>query len=221
MSEVGESRREALRRGAIAAGTLATAGLLRPTFAVAQSPDDEDLRDFLVEAIGLEQVTALAYSTAADASGGDPERKRRLDEFRDQEQAHVNALRSAIDELGFDPPDAPDSPTDAAIFDGVDGLSDDAVSRLTDQLDQLDATKTPAQFLDLLSALETAQLELYAERGPALDSSDLSTTAAEVAGCQAQHLVVLAGLAGRALDAAATSAAQVAARAAPTEHVPA
>ena len=43
---------------------------LRPALAAAQRADDEDLRDFLVEAIGLEQVTVLAYATAADASGG-------------------------------------------------------------------------------------------------------------------------------------------------------
>ena len=68
MSAEASSRREALRRGAMAAGAIAAGGLLRAAPASAQAPDDEDLRDFLVEAIGLEQVTVLAYSSASDAA---------------------------------------------------------------------------------------------------------------------------------------------------------
>jgi rubrerythrin len=216
--ELAHSRREALRRGAVAAAALAATGLARPALAAAQSTDDEDLRDFLVEAIGLEQVTVLAYSTAADATD-EAALKATLERFRDQEQAHANALLSAIDEVGFDPPEAPDSPTDTGVFDDVDGLTDEAAGRLTDQLDQLQSAKTPNQYLDLLSSLETDQLTYYAESGPALDSSDLSTTSAEIAGCQAQHLVALGLQAGHSAGAAATAAGATAARAAPTAHV--
>jgi rubrerythrin len=218
VKELAHSRREALRRGAVAAAALAAAGLARPALAAAQSTDDEDLRDFLVEGIGLEQVTVLAYSTAADATDAAAV-KTTLERFRDQEQAHANALLSAIDELGFDAPEPPDSPTDTDVFDDVDGLDDEAAGRLIDQLDQLDSAKTPDQYLDLLSALETDQLTYYAERGPALDSSDLSTTAAEIAGCQAQHLVALGVQAGHPAGAAATAAGAAAARAAPTDNV--
>jgi rubrerythrin len=220
VSQTAHNRREALRRATVAAGAIAATGLARPGLAAAQSPDDDDLRDFLVEAIGLEQVAVLAYSTAADGAP-DAGLKRILHEFRDQEQSHANALRLAIDELGFDPPAAPTSPTDTAVFTGVDGLEADAVTRLTDQLDQLDAAKTQKQFLELLSSLETDQLSYYAEQGPALDSSDLSTTAAEIAGCQAQHLVVLGQQAGKSPGDAATEAANTAATAAPTAQPPA
>jgi hypothetical protein len=210
VSEQAASRRETLRRGAFAAGALAAGGLLRPALAAAQSPDDEDLRDFLVEAIALEQVTVLAYSTAADA---DRDSRATYEGFRDQEQAHANALRQAIDGLGFDAPDAPDSPTDTGVLDGVDGLDADAVKRLTDQLDALDKAKTPEQFLDLLTSLENEQLTYYAGQGPALDSSDLSTTSAEIGSCQAQHLVVLGQQAGHSPGAVASSVAATAAKA--------
>ncbi len=212
MSADPSSRREALRRGALAAGALAAGGLLRATPVVAQSPDDEDLRDFLVEAIGLEQVTVLAYSSASDAakSNGD---KQTYERFRDQEQAHANALRSAIDELGFDPPEAPDTPTDTGVFNDVEGLSDDAAKRLTDDLGRIADAKTPADFLKLLNELESQQLGLYVGRGPALDSPDLSTSSAEIAGCQGQHLVVLGQLDGKPPGQAAESVATAATKA--------
>jgi rubrerythrin len=210
------SRRELLRRGAVGAGAIVAAGTLRPALAGAQAADDEDLRDFLVEAIGLEQVTVLAYAGAADAAenGGDREQ---LEEFRDQEQAHANALRSAIDELGFDPPEPADSPADTGVFDDVEGLSDDARTRLTDQLADIEAAKSARDFLRVLLALENAQLELYAGRGPELDSPDLATTAAEIAGCQGQHLVVLGVQEGSTPAEAATAAARTAADAVPSE----
>ena len=209
------SRRELIRRGVIAAGTVGAAGLLRPALAGAQSATDEDLRDFLAEAIGLEQITVLAYANAADAadSGGD---RQQLEEFRDQEQAHANALRSAIDEIGFDPPEAPDSPTDTGVFDDVDGLDTETADRLKGRLGDVGKARTPDQFVTLLTDLETDQLTLYAGQGPALDSADLATTAAEIAGCQAQHLVVLGGFAGDSPADAATAAAKVASDAAPT-----
>lgn len=212
MSAEASSRREALRRGALAAGAVAAGGLLRAAPAVAQSPDDEDLRDFLVEAIGLEQVTVLAYSSAADAakSGAD---KQTYERFRDQEQAHANALRSAIDELGFDAPDAPNSPTDTGVFDGVEGLSDAASQQLTDDLGKIADAKTPTEFLNLLTSLETQQIDLYVGRGPRLDSPDLSTTSVEIAGCQGQHLVVLGGLEGQTPGEAAQSVAASATKA--------
>ena len=215
MSEAPASRRELIRRGVIAAGTVGAAGLLRPALAGAQSATDEDLRDFLAEAIGLEQITVLAYASAADAadSGGD---RQRLEDFRDQEQAHANALRSAIDEIGFDPPEAPDSPTDTGVFDDVDGLDTETADRLKGQLGDLGKARSPDQFVTLLTDLETDQLTLYAGQGPALDSADLATTAAEIAGCQAQHLVVLGGFAGDSPADAATAAAKVASDAAPT-----
>ena len=152
---------------------------------------DEDLRDYLVEAIGLEQIAALAYSTAAGESGIEGDLKTTLETFGEQEEAHASALRSAIDELGFDPPDQPDSPSNTAVFDDVEGLDADAASNLSDLLSELDGLKGRDRLLEYLAKVEEAQLDYYLGQGPGLDSEDLATTSAEISGCQAQHLVVL------------------------------
>ena len=182
-------RRELLQQAALGAGALAATGLLRPGLALAQSTDDEELRDFMAEAIGLEQIAALAYALAGQGTG-DAELKKIFELFRDQEQAHANALRSAIDELGFDAPDPPDSPADSGVFDDVDGIDDETAKRLSDLLAGLDGLKGD-QLFDYLFKLEGEQLGYYIGKGPAVKSEDLSTTSAEIAGCQAQHVYVL------------------------------
>ena len=158
MSEAPASRRELIRRGAIAAGTVGAAGLLRPALAGAQSATDEDLRDFLADAIGLEQITVLAYASAADAadSGGD---RQQLEDFRDQEQAHANALRSAIDEIGFDPPEAPDSPTDTGVFDDVDGLDTETARTLIAGIELYGSSDANVFMNDEVFPLDTPQIQ--------------------------------------------------------------
>ena len=212
MNDLPHSRRESIRRAALAAGALAASGLARPALAAAQSTDDEELRDFLVEAIALEDITVLAYITAAEGAG--PEFKAMFEHFRDQEQAHANALNQAIDELGFDAPDAPDSPTDTGVYDDIDGLDDGTVKRLDDRLAEIANANGLDQLIDVLLSLEEEQLTYYGTEGPQLDSEDLSTTAASIAGCQAQHLVVLNENVGREPGATAADVAQTAADAA-------
>jgi hypothetical protein len=213
VSAAARSRRETLRTAALGAGALAAAGLLRPAFAGAQSPEDEDLRDFLVEAIALEQLAVLAYATAARE--GDTEIGPTLELFRGQEQAHANALRQALDTLGFDLPDAPDSSTDTGAFEDVEGLDTDASERLLDLLDKLDGLSRPRQYLDYLTRLEDEQIRYYTSQGPAVDSVDLTTTSAEIAGCQAQHVLVLLSELGRTDVEAAAAPARTALEAVP------
>ena len=69
---VRENRRDALRRGAVAAAAITAAGLAKPLVAAAQTEDEQALRDFLVVAIGRSQIAVLAYSSAAEAAGVDP-----------------------------------------------------------------------------------------------------------------------------------------------------
>ena len=209
MSEIAHSRREAIRRAALAAGALA---LAHPALAAAQSTDDEDLRDFLVEAIALEDIAVLAYATATDQAG--PDLKSTFELFRDQEQAHANALNQAIDELGFDAPESPDSPTDTGVYDDIDGLDDGVVKRLTDRLAEIADAKGLDQLIDVLLSLEEEQLTYYGTGGPQLDSEDLATTAASIAGCQAQHLVALNTSVGHSPGDAAASVAETASGAA-------
>ena len=206
MNGEARSRRETLRLAALGAGAIAAAGFARPALAGAQATEDEDLRDFLVGAISLEQLAVLAYSTAARE--GDTDLGPTLETFRDQEQAHANALRQALDTLGFDLPDAPDSATDTGAFEDVDGLDSEQSERLLDLLDELDGLSSPRQYLDYLARLEDEQLTYYTSEGPVVDSVDLTTTSAEIAGCQAQHSVVLLTELGRTEAEAAAAAAK-------------
>lgn len=191
-SASGTSRRETLRRAALGAGALAAAGMVRPGGAAAQSPSDEDLRDFLAEAIAVEQITVLAYSQAADADDTPRALARTLDTFRDQEQAHANALRTALDSLGFDPPAAPDAPDETDVFDDVEGIDDETAAQLKRLLEEMEGLESTNDWLRYLSDLEERQIAYYVEHAPGLDSEDLATTSAEIAGNQAQHLQVLA-----------------------------
>lgn len=169
------TRRETLRRAAgLAAGAL-LAGLVRPVGARAQATEDEELRDFLEQAIELEQESVLAYDTAVEAPDVDRGLKPVLELLRDQEQAHANAWREAIDLLGFEAPDPPAELAEA------------------DDLGRLEELEKPEELLRFLAEHEQALISDYLELAPALVSEDLSRTAAEVAASHAQHLVVLGG----------------------------
>jgi rubrerythrin len=204
------------RRGALRRATLATAAvgigvlappLLHPGRARAQSTDDEGLRDFLGPAIALEQVAALAYDLAAKAKSTTSEETRTLELFRDQEQAHANALRSALDSLGFDLPDAPESATDTEVLEDVEGLDDERADELRRLLQELDGLESSEELLGYLTRLENEQIAYYLEAAPAVESEDLAKTSAEIVGNQAQHLVVLRLALG---DTAADAVAAVA-----------
>lgn len=212
------SRRDALRGAVLGAGAITVAGLARPLAAAAQSPDDEDLRDFLAEAIALEQITVLAYSRASDADRVGRALVETFETFRDQEQAHANALRTAIDSLGFEAPDAPDAPDDTAVFDDVDGIDADTAEELGGLLERMDDIEKLDDWFDYLSRLEARQLSYYVENAPGLDSEDLATTSAEIAACQAQHLQVLGTDRGDDPAQAAEAAAE-AASSAPQQSV--
>lgn len=179
------TRREALRLAALGAGAATAPTLLLPAIARAQSSEDDDLNDFLEPAIELEQAAALAYETAAEANGIDAELKRTFERFRQQEQAHATALRSALDSLGFDLPDELTNPADSDQLDGIDDL------------------KSANDYLAFLVDLEQEQIRYYATEAPSLDSEDLIRTSAEILGCQAQHLVVLREAQGAAPAVAA------------------
>jgi rubrerythrin len=166
------TRREALRLGVLAGGALAVPALLRP--AIARADDDEaELEDFLEAAIDLEQAAVFAYQAAAEAKDIDAGHKRVLETFRDHEQEHADALGSALESLGFDPPDPPTSAADAEALGGLEGL------------------RSAVEHLRFLIDLEEQQLELYLGRTPAFESEDLLRLGAEISACQAQHIVVL------------------------------
>jgi rubrerythrin len=147
--------------------------LLRPAGALGQSTEEEDLRDFLEQAIELEQGSRLAYDTAVESPHVEAAVKGTLELLRDQEQAHANAWRSAIDSLGFEPPDPPSEPADVEELEGLDEL------------------QRSEELLAFLAEREQALIDGYLDLAPGLESEDLARTSAEVVGSHAQHLVVV------------------------------
>ena len=132
----------------------------------------------------------LAYADAAGAAGVDAKLKATLEQFRDQDQAHANAFRQALDSLGFDPPDAPDSATDTGVFDDVEGLDSETADALKAELGKLEGVK-PADQIQTLVGVEQAQIDYLAGAAPGLDSEDLAVTSAEIVGSLSQHIAVL------------------------------
>ena len=196
MTEPTTSRREALRAAAIGAGLVAAGGLVRPVAATAQSTDDEDLRDFLAEAIALEQIGVLAYALASESKGVDARTGRLFERLRDQDQAHANAFRQAIDSLGFDASDAPADPGDSAVYDDAEGIDDELAKDLSALLARLADPEDRGEWLGLLLEIEQREIRFYLARAPALDSTDLAITSAEIAANQAQHMIALETAAG-------------------------
>ena len=172
------TRRQTIRAAAGLGAALALPALARVDSAAAQSTEEEDLRDFLEQVIELEQDSVLAYGTAIESAGIDARLKSTLELLRDQEQAHANAWRSAIDSLGFDPPSPPDDPADSEELDGLTEL---------EKSDEL---------LGFLAEHEQTMIDRYLDLAPELESEDVSRTCAEVLGSHAQHVLVLGGALG-------------------------
>lgn len=167
------TRRETLHRAAGLGAAVLLPSLLRPGAARAQSTEEEDLRDFLEQAIEVEQDSVLAYGTALESPNIDAGVKGTLELLRDQEQAHANAWRSALDSLGFEAPDPPGDPADSEELEGLAEL---------EKSDEL---------LAFLAEYEQTLLARYLDLAPPLESEDLSRTSAEVIASHAQHLVVV------------------------------
>ena len=189
----GATRRDALRVAALAGGALAVPALMRPAAALAQDDDEADLEDFLVMAIHVEQVAVLAYATAVEAKDLDRDLKRTLEGFGEHEQLHANAMRSALDSLGLDPPDPPSDLADTAALEGLEDADDEGGlrSELTKVMGGLERAKGVDELLELLLNVEDLQWILYLGDTPVFESEDLLRTGAEIAACQAQHGVVL------------------------------
>ncbi len=201
------TRRDALVRAGLATSALAIPALLRPQSARADD-DRGDLEDFLEQAVDLEQAAVLAYAEAAKAKDLDAEQKRTFERFRDQEQAHADAMRQALDSLGVDPPDAPEGPQDTGAFDGLDDIDGAETLKkfLVDLLRKLDKLEAGTELNRLLLEVENQELRLYLDQTPEFESEDLLRVGAEIGACQAQHVVVLREAQGEEAVAAASAA---------------
>ena len=174
-------RRELLRRGfmlggaAIAASSIPLLASVRTAFA--QAKGDAAI---LERAITLERVTALAYTTVIDGGLLSPAVARTLRRLRGHEQAHADALVTALMDLGGIPPAPPEGEAD--VDKVVEGLGD---------------VRSQGDVLSFAIELETAVVAAYHDAQAELVETRLLQTAASIMGSEGQHLAVLRMAAGR------------------------
>ena len=178
VTEYEQSRRDLMRRGAIAGGAVVAASavpfFLRTMNAFAQAKGDAEI---LEGAVALEQQAVFAYTAAADSRKlGDSTPVARL--FAKQEQEHADGLITALQGLGGK---APAKPT---MADDVPGLAKAAAGSAKD-------------ITDFAVELETAAVAAYYMAHGKLKSPELLRTGASIMANEAQHLVVLRQALGR------------------------
>jgi Ferritin-like domain len=157
---------EPLSRGAVIAkgvlgaaalyGAVAAGPLVRRAFAQSGGGDIEILNF----ALTLEYLEAAFYTRAVDQVDLGMETKEFAERIRDDEDAHVTALKETIKGLGGKPVKAP----------GVNfSFSDEAA------------------FLELAQTLEDTGVSAYNGAGPAIKSKELLATAGSIVQVEARH----------------------------------
>jgi len=174
-------RRALLRRGfrlggaAIAASSIPLLWSVRTAFAEARGDTA-----ILGRAIGLERVAVLAYDTAIEGGRLSPALLAVARTLRGHEQAHADALTTALTDLGGTLPPAPQGLAD--VDKVAKGLGD---------------AKTQAEVVNVLIELETATVAAYLDAQTKLVEAKLLQTGASIMASEGQHLVVLRRAVGR------------------------
>jgi tellurite resistance protein len=158
------------RRGALAGGALAAASALPllagVRHAFAQAPDEIAI---LKRAVTLELTMAAAYEAAASGGVLSPRVRQVALLFRRQEQAHADALSSALRAINQTAPTG----TDDRRLQGLRGL------------------RTEAEVVRFAIGLENASVAAYYDAQKKLRDGRLIQATAQVMANDAQHLVVL------------------------------
>jgi len=168
-------RRALLRRGftlggaAIAASSIPLLWSIRNAFAGAGSDDP-----ILASAINLERVAVIAYGVVIDSGLLSPALLRLARRLRAHEQAHADALTTALTDLGGSPPQAPKGV--AAVDKVVKGLGD---------------VRSQADVVNFAIELETAAVAAYYDAHAKLVEARLLQIGASIMASEGQHLVVL------------------------------
>jgi ferritin-like protein len=174
-------RRELLRRGAGLGGTALLASSIPLLWSVRSAFADagSDV-PVMQSAINLELVTVIAYDTVIAASFLSPAVRAVLQGFRAHEQAHADALTTALTDLGGAPPPAPKGV--GAVDKVVEGLSD---------------VRTQNDVLTFLISLEMAAVAAYFDAQAKLGEARLLQTTASIMANEGQHLAILRRRAGK------------------------
>ena len=169
------SRREATRRGLVAGGALVAVAAVSPLLpvraALARAGED---RAVLEAAIGLEQTAMVAYDTASEGRLLDRRTTELAKLFRDQEQAHADALAAALKGLGGTAPPMP----------------------APEEIDGLARVETQRGFARFAMRLEREAVAAYYDAQCTLGDPELLSLAARIMANEGQHLAMLRPLAG-------------------------
>jgi rubrerythrin len=167
------TRRQFLVRsaGATAAATVPSLLFAAPALA-------SDETDVIVNLVGLEQASALMYTTIAENKALSAETKKLIDTFHGQEEEHVTAFTEALDQLHEDAPDTPDNVADI------------------DELSGLDKATSEKELLGFAISLEEKLVAAWLAATADFETADIIRSGSQVAANHMQHLTVLRSLNG-------------------------
>ena len=149
--------------GAAAYGTLSATGLVTKALADSSS-GDVDILNF---ALTLEFLEAEFYTLAADQVKGLSDDETKLTEkLRDDEDAHVDALRATIEKLGGKPAAKPEFD-----FGGAFG--------------------SRASYLKTSNTLEDTGVSAYNGAAPAIKSTEVLAAAGSIVQIEARHAALI------------------------------
>jgi rubrerythrin len=159
----GTTRAAFLLRGALAAGAMLGAGAVSPYVRGALAQDDGGDVGILNFALTLEYLEATFYERALMKGKGLSAAARALAlEIRENEHAHVDALRTAIKGSGGKPVAAPE------VGFGL-------------------AFTSEARFLTLAQALEDTGVSAYNRAAPSISSPKILAAAGSIVQIEARH----------------------------------
>ena len=163
----GTTRGAFLLRGALSAGALLGAGAVSPFVRDALAQDGGGDLEILNFALTLEYLESTFYERAVMKGKGLSSEARALAvEIRDNEQAHVDALRTAITGSGGKPVEAPD------VGFGL-------------------AFTSEAKFLKLAQALEDTGVSAYNGAAPSIESVEILAAAGSIVQVEARHAALI------------------------------
>jgi rubrerythrin len=163
----GTTRAAFLLRGALSAGALLGAGAVSPFVRDALAQEGGGDLEILNFALTLEYVESTFYERAVMKGKGLSSEARALAvEIRDNERAHVDALRTAITGSGGKPVEAPD------VGFGL-------------------AFTSEAKFLKLAQALEDTGVSAYNGAAPSIESIEILAAAGSIVQVEARHAALI------------------------------
>jgi rubrerythrin len=127
----------------------------------------------LASAIRLERIAVLAYGVAIDSKLLDPGFAKVARRFRAHEQAHADALTTALTDLGGTPPPPPAAKDIDSVVKGIGDVT------------------SQADVAHFAIELELAAVAAYYDAQRKLIDAKLLQTGASIMANEAQHLVVL------------------------------